>query len=229
MTTTELPPCPLDDCKATGHHYHNKQSVNPSEPCQHSTVLWACWTEGERLSRCYGPAERPTTTDRPTVSPVQDGPIMLPEITDEMVGRFQLEAGICEDVFFPIELLTIARDILFAAIPQWKPIEPGAVIKAGMLIGVVKEIDGLRVVDSVQRAKRDFSPREYEWLGDVVYDPRTVPAEPEPDPDAELIEAMARAIWEKDRDERWFNAYADDYRRQARAALSAYRETEAGR
>ena len=109
---------------------------------------------------------------------------------------------------------------------EWANIKPGSRVR-------IVEVDGDEHTVTVRDAESD----QWLWTTDHGYDPRKVArvylldAPTPPDPDAELVEVMARAAaldaasalpWE-DRSE----ANRDEWRDMARAALAALREHEA--
>ena len=112
--------------------------------------------------------------------------------------------------------------------PQWQPIEH-AQIQAGMRIRVTVQCDD-RTTFHVGVAHHQLLSRVWctegrwpldNWGDSVTYevDPATVP-----DPDAELIEKIGKAI--HDADEPADEWGAETYREPARAALDAVRESE---
>ena len=111
---------------------------------------------------------------------------------------------------------------------EWANIKPGSRVR-------IVEVDGDEHTVTVRDAESD----QWLWTTDHGYDPRKVArvylldAPTPPDPDAELVEKMARAAaleaasalpWE-DRSE----ANRDEWRGLARAALAGLREHEANR
>lgn len=221
--TSPLPPCPLPDCEGGEHHYHRteRHPGTPEGMCTQSSVY---------ITRCYG-AHQPAA------------PIRLPEITDEIADAARTAWGLKSSWDSAEDrarrrwraVAVAVRDALLASIPQWQPIEHDQ-IKAGMRIratiassdrtstytGVVHHIDE----DGDWRTARGwkltgwFNPSTYE------VDPSTIPA----DPDAELIEAIGKAIHDADFscDDAWGEDGTEDaYRKLARAALNVIRESEA--
>ena len=118
--------------------------------------------------------------------------------------------------------------------PQWQPIEPDQ-IRAGMRIRmVVVWGDRLTTHTGVAHHTDDEGDWVTEddwrltgWSGPITceVDPATIP-----DPDAELIEAIGKAIHDADWgcDDEWGKDGTEDaYRKLARAALAAIHESEA--
>ena len=117
-------------------------------------------------------------------------------------------------------------------IPQWQPIEPDQ-IRAGMRIRVT-EARGDRIITRTGVARH--TDKYGDWVTDdgwlltgwsnlVTYE---VDSATIPDPDADLIEAVAETLsrtdWPSDV---WDGLSVEAYRELARAALAAVRESEA--
>ena len=230
MTTSQLPPCPLPDCEGGEHHYHDIDAYAVGE--KHD-----CACEARIGYRCYGP-HRPGLSepiDLPANNRPEDEHIMpqsrklwldtsgLPVITTTPNGeRNAARWG-----------WTPAAAVALAATPQWQPIERDQ-IRAGMLIlatmtyldrvttymGVAHHTDE----DGDWRTERDWRLTGCEDSTTYEVDPATIP-----DPDADLIELIGKAI--HDADEPGFewgeDGTEDAYRRMARAALAVIRESEA--
>ena len=222
--TTQLPPCPLEGCEAVEHHWH-------SLIAQHDmlAVVEACKSTGDGASRCYGP-------HRPGLSE----PIDLPEITDEMVDRAVVtyvntyyaydDAGSRRAAMRAA--LTEFRADLIAGTPQWQPIEHDQ-IRAGMRIRATfhrGDCTTAHVGVAHHQAVGCWYTEERwplaHWGDPSIYevDPSTILA----DPDAELIEKIALAIRDSDEstDEWGEDPSSEAYRKQARVALDAVRESE---
>ena len=222
-TTNHLPPCPLPDCEGGEggeHHFHDVEAD--------------CATRARDGFRCYGP-HQPGLSER----------IDLPEITDEMVDRavvtyvntyYAYDAGSRRAAMRAA--LTEFRADLIAGIPQWQPIEYKQ-IKAGMRIRATIRNGDLTAVYVGVAHHQPVGTRlwctEEQWplpgWGDSVtyeVDPATIP-----DPDAELIEKIGKAIHDADEsaytwggDEWGEDPSAETYRKLARAALTVIRESE---
>ena len=212
MTTENtLPPCPLPDCEGGDHHYHDIDvyTVAETHDCAEAASIGY---------RCYGP-------HRPGLSE----PIDLPEITDEMVERAaKTYIGTCMRT-----VLDEFRAELFAGVTRWQPIEH-AQIRAGMRIRATVQCDDRTTIHVGVAHHQPVGTRVwfteglwplYGWADSTTYevDPATIT-----DPDAELIEKIAKAILlaEEPGDEWGEDGTEDIYRKLARAALDAVRESD---
>ena len=124
-------------------------------------------------------------------------------------------------------------------LPQWQPIEHDQ-LRVGMRIRVTVQCDDRATthigVAHYQGGSR-FWLTEGRWAltgwGDypITYevDLSTVPADPDADPDADLIEKIGETLyrthWPSDM---WDGLSVEAYRKLARAALAAIRAEEAG-
>ena len=113
-------------------------------------------------------------------------PVVLPEMTDED-ARACCE-GYCEAFSAPwaqrsdrlrwARAVQAVRDSLAARMPVWQPVEPGTVIKAGTRY----RVEGTHWAEE-RRRDTDWTPNASASDPMRTYiDPRTLPAEPEPDP-----------------------------------------------
>lgn len=174
---------------------------------------------------------------RPPFSPdaaVTAAPISLPEITDEMVERatntyvnaWRMDEGMRA-------ALTEFRLALFAGIPLWQPIERDQ-IRAGMRIRATTTYrDCVTTRTGVAHHTGDdgiwYTERDRlltGWAAPTTYE---VDSATIPDPDAELIEKIGKAIYDADGSTcEWGEDGTEDvYRKLARAALTALRAEEA--
>ena len=223
-TTNHLPPCPLP-CGGGEHHFHDVEAYAAEKDKAHD-----CATRARDGFRCYGP-------HRPGLSE----PIDLPEITDEIAAAARTAWGLktswdsTEDITRPPwrAAAVAVRDVLLASIPQWQPIEHDQ-IRAGMRIRATIQC-GDRTTIHVGAAHHQAVGCWYTeddglltgWSGPITYE---VDPAPIPDPDAELIEAIGKAIHDADWgcDDEWGKDGTEDaYRKLARAALAAIHESEA--
>ena len=210
--TSQLPPCPLPDCEGGEHHCHDIDvySISAEHDCAIGAAIGF---------RCFGP-------HRPGLSE----PIDLPEITDEMVERaaktYIGSSGYADPCMRTV--LDEFRAELVAVVTRWEPIEPDQ-IRAGMRVkrthkGVQMTLTAAtRDATAVGTAEGWFLPLT---SGTWQVDPATIP-----DPDAELIEKIGKAIHDADEsayvwaDEWGEDPSAETYRKLARAALNAVRES----
>ena len=211
--TSQLPPCPLPDCEGGEHHYHDIEvyTIREGHDCASSARLGY---------RCYDP-------HRPGLSE----PIDLPEITDEMVERatsiFIGSSGYAAPGMRAA--LTGFRAELLAEGTRWQPIEL-AQIKAGMRIRATVAW-GDRITTHTGVAHHTDTDGDWRTEGNRMLtgwiDPTTYEVDPAtiPDPDAELIEQVAKAIVDaaESTDEWGEDPTAETYRKLARAALTALR------
>ena len=172
-TTTNLPPCPLPDCKGSEHHhYHN---INPCKIGEgHDCAEWAALGY-----RCY-------SQHRPGLSE----PISLPEVTDEMVEWARNRSMI--DTFGELHSFAVAiRLALLAAIPQWQPIERDQ-IRPGMR--VKRTHKGVQMTLTVATRDATAVGTAEGWLLPLTSGTWQVDSSTIPDPDAGLIEKLARLL-----------------------------------
>lgn len=140
-------------------------------------------------------------------------PIVLPSV-DEVREVLHQNEG---------RFLTVAAqavlDLIASRVPVWVPVEPGTFIKAGTRVQ--------EWYDPSNTATEWTWTTDCKWEGCTNYrmliDPRTVPAEPEPDP---AVERVAKAIHDAEESdtEQWTcepEGARETYRRLARAALGA--------
>ena len=184
--TSQLPPCPLPDCRGGEHHFHDVEAYAAEKDKTHD-----CATHARDGFRCYGP-------HRPGLSE----PVDLPEITDEMVERatktYVGASGYADPCMRTV--LDEFRAELVAGVTRWEPIEPDQ-IKAGMRIrATVQQGDCTSIFVGVARHPAG-SGRWYTderrmltgWSSPTTHevDPTTIPTIPA-DPDAELIAGVTR-------------------------------------
>ena len=183
---TELPPCPLP-CGGGDHHFHDVEAYAAEKDKTHD-----CATHARDGFRCYSPHQ-----------PGLPEPIDLPEVTAEMVESVRSRSVYGSLHSSSLHSFAVGiRAALLAAIPQWQPIELDQ-IRAGMRIRVTVQCDD-RTTFHVGVAHHQLLSRVWctegrwpldNWGDSVTYevDPATVP-----DPDAELIEKIGKAIHDAD-------------------------------
>lgn len=227
-TTNQLPPCPLTGCEGGEHHCHEVEVYIAEEDKYHD-----CATHARNGYRCYS-QHRPGLPE----------PGSLPEITDEMVERatsiFIGSSGYAAPGMRAA--LTGFRAELLAEGTRWQPIELDE-IRAGMRIRATDEARGDRIttytgVAHNERRSGDWYTEDDwlltdSWSNTTIYevDPATIP-----DPDADLIEKAAIAIYEGMQHPNWraplweeIDAHGQErFLNAARATLSAIRAEEAG-
>ena len=233
MTTETTSQLPVEPLRPNNTHFHDIDIYAISEGHD-------CAREASLNYRCYGQH--------------RSEPASLPEVTDEMVDRavvtyvntyYAYDAGTTRAAMRAA--LTEFRADLIAGIPQWQPIEH-AQIKAGMRIRATVQCDDRAtiyvgvahhqlVVGTVAHHHQAVGTRVWCTEDDMLLtgwgDPTTYEVDPAtiPDPDAELIEAVGKAIHDADkRADDWDeDPSAETYRKLARAALTALRtHVEAG-
>ena len=205
--TSQLPPCPLPDCEGGEHRFHNVGAypIDTEHDCARE----------ERVGyRCY-------SQHRPGLSE----PISLPEITDEMVWR--VNARVNGDGMRAA--LAEFRAALFAGIPHWEPIEIDE-IKPGMRLRATTVSDDCVITRTgvARHTKCDWFWYTEDgrlltgWANQLTceVDPTSIP-----DPDAELIEKIGKAIHDADEvPDEWGDEWGSETcRKLARAALDAVR------
>ena len=178
-TSPDLPPCPLPDCEEGEHHYHDMDCYTVDETHDCARVARSGY-------HCYGPHQ-----------PGLSAPIDLPEITDEMVKRAAKTYLGAVNYADPImrTVLDEFRAELVAGVTRWQPIEIDE-IKPGMRIrATIASSDRIATYTGVAH----YADRDGDWCtedGRLLTgwaDPTTCEVDPAsiPDPDAELIEALA--------------------------------------
>lgn len=112
-------------------------------------------------------------------------PIVLPSLDEVREVLLCVPTSVMSGSDFYTDASQSVLDLIASRVPVWVPIEPGTVVKAGTR---VREEYGRKVLRAEEWVPdRDFAAA----AGHLFIDPRTVPAEPEPDP---AVERVAKAI-----------------------------------